>query len=170
MVGTAQCTFRVAVGDKISYLRCSGYLWNNIVSPELSLVLYRKIVCWGGSWRRSCLLWKDKRYLYSSYSLFDHLSGRWLQWMLASFHACGTEPTSQTVVISWCSLLNRSSPPWFRTSSGIPPPPGVLPSFRLAIAPPISSIVGISSRLVLVLCCSKLSRASWSMSPGTLSA
>ena len=39
--------------------------------------------------------------------------------MLASFHACGTEPTSQALVISWCSLLNRLSPPCFHTSAGI---------------------------------------------------
>ena len=40
--------------------------------------------------------------------------------MLASFHACGTEPISQALVISWCSLLNRLSPPCFHTSAGIP--------------------------------------------------
>ena len=83
--------------------------------------------------------------------------------MLASFHACGTEPISQALVISWCSLLNRLSPPCFHTSAGIPSPPGALPSFRLAIALAISSIVGISSRLVLVMRCGMLSRASWSM-------
>ena len=42
--------------------------------------------------------------------------------MLSSFYACGTEPTSQALVISWCSLLNRLSPPCFHTSAGIPPP------------------------------------------------
>ena len=62
--------------------------------------------------------------------------------MLASFYACGTEPISQALVISWCSLLNRLSPPCFHTSAGIPPPPGALPSFRPAIALAISSIVG----------------------------
>ena len=89
--------------------------------------------------------------------------------MLASFHACGTERISQALVISWCSLLNRLSPPCFHTSAGIPSPPGALPSFRPVIALAISSIVGISSRFVLVMRCGMLSRASRSMSPGTLS-
>ena len=47
--------------------------------------------------------------------------------------------TSQTLVISWCSLLNRLSPPCFHTSAGIPYPPGALPSSRPAIALAISS-------------------------------
>ena len=89
--------------------------------------------------------------------------------MLASFHACGTEPTSQALVISWCSLLNRLSPPCFHTSAGIPSPPGALPSFRSANALAMSAMVGISSRFVLVMRWGMLSRASWSMSPGTLS-
>ena len=89
--------------------------------------------------------------------------------MLASFHAYGTELTSQALLISWCSLLNRLSPPCFHTSAGIPTPPGALPSFRQVIALAISAMVGISSRLVLVMRCVMLSRASWSMSPGTLS-
>ena len=46
--------------------------------------------------------------------------------MLASFHASGTEHNSQALVISWCSLLNKLSPPCFHTSAGIPSPPGVI--------------------------------------------
>ena len=80
-----------------------------------------------------------------------------------------TEPTSHALAISWCSLLNRLSPPCFHTSAGIPSPPGALPSFRQAIALAISSMVGISSRLVLVMRCGMLSRAAWFMSPWTLS-
>jgi len=41
--------------------------------------------------------------------------------------------------------------------------------FRLAIALAISSMVGISSRLVLIMRCGMLSRAPWSIWPGTLS-
>ena len=89
--------------------------------------------------------------------------------MLASFHACGTEPSSQALVINWCSLLDRLSPPCFHTSAGIPSPPGALPSFRPAIALAISSMFGISSRHVLVMRCWMLTRASCSMLPGTLS-
>ena len=55
------------------------------------------------------------------------------------------------------------------TSAGIPYPPGALPFFRPAIALDISSMVGKSSRLVLVTRCGMMSRASWSMSPGMLS-
>ena len=76
--------------------------------------------------------------------------------MLASFQACGTYPTSQTLVISWCSLLNRLSPLCFHTSAGIPSPPGALPSFRPAIALANSAKVGMSSRLVLVMRCPRL--------------
>ena len=89
--------------------------------------------------------------------------------MLASFRGCGREPTSQALVITWCSQLNRLSPPCCHTSAGIPSPPGALPSFRSAIALAISVMDGISSRLVLVMRCGMLSRASGSMSPGTLS-
>ena len=89
--------------------------------------------------------------------------------MVASFHACGTEPISQALLISWCSLLNRLSPPYFHISAGIPFPPGALPSFRPAIALAILSMVGISSRHVLVMRCLMLSRSSGSISPGTLS-
>ena len=89
--------------------------------------------------------------------------------MPASFHACGTEPTYQALVISWCRLLNRSSPPCFHASAGIPSHPDALPSFRPAIALAISSMVGISSRHVSVMRCGILSRALWYMSPGTLS-
>ena len=56
----------------------------------------------------------------------------------------------------------------FHTSAGIPSPPDVLPSFKPALALTISAMVRISSRLVLVMRCGMLSRASWSMSPGTL--
>jgi len=79
--------------------------------------------------------------------------------MLATFHACCTNPTSQALVISWCNLLNRLSPPCFHTSAGIPSPPGALPSLRLSIVLTISSTVGISSRLVLIMRCGMLSRA-----------
>ena len=44
-----------------------------------------------------------------------------------------------------------------------------MPSFRPAIALAISAIIAISLRLVLVMRCGMLSRASWSISPGTLS-
>ena len=67
--------------------------------------------------------------------------------------------TFQALVISWCSLQNRLSPPCFHTSAGIPSPPGALPSFRQAIALAISSMVGVSPRLVLVTRCGMLSRA-----------
>ena len=109
VVGPAQCTFLVVVGDKISYPRCSGYL-SHIVSPELPLVL------WVDSLLRRILtkIWKEERFLYSSHSLFDHLDG------YSACIACGTEPISQALVISWCSLLNRLSPPCFHTSAGIP--------------------------------------------------
>ena len=40
--------------------------------------------------------------------------------MLASFPAYGIEPISQILVISWCSLLNRLSPPCFHTTKGMP--------------------------------------------------
>ena len=86
--------------------------------------------------------------------------------VLASFHVCGTEPTSQALMINWCSLLSKLSPPCFHTSAWIPSPPGALPSFRPAIALAISAMVGISSRLVLVMRSGMLSRASWYMSPG----
>ena len=65
--------------------------------------------------------------------------------MLASFHSYGPEPTTQALVISWCSLLNRLSPPCFHTSARIPYLPSALPSFRPAIALGISSMVGIPS-------------------------
>ena len=39
VVGPAQCTFHVVVGDKISYPWYSGCLRSHIVSPELPLVL-----------------------------------------------------------------------------------------------------------------------------------
>ena len=42
-------------------------------------------------------------------------------------------PPSRALVISWCSLLNRLSPPCFHTSAGFPSPPGALPSFTPAI-------------------------------------
>ena len=71
-----------------------------------------------------------------------------------------SEPTSQALVISWCSLLNRLSPPCFHTSVGIPSPPGALSSFRPAIALVISAMVGISLRHVLVMRCGMLPRAS----------
>ena len=47
--------------------------------------------------------------------------------------------------------------------------PDALSSFRVAIALAISAMVGISSRLVLVMHCRMLSRASWFMSPVMLS-
>ena len=70
--------------------------------------------------------------------------------------------------LSWCSLLNILSPPCFHTSAGIIYPPGALPYFRPAIVLAISSMVGISSRHILVMRCGMLFRASWSMYPGTL--
>ena len=88
--------------------------------------------------------------------------------MTASFHACGTEPTSQSLLISWNSQLNILPPSCFHTSAGIPYPPGALPSFRPAIA--LAYKVGISLRLdVLVMQCGMMSITSWSRSPGSLS-
>ena len=84
--------------------------------------------------------------------------------MLAFFHTCGTEPTSQALVISWSSLLNRVSRPCFHISAGIPSSPGALPSFWQVIA-----LIWISSRLVLVMHCGMLPSTSWSKTPGTLS-
>ena len=89
--------------------------------------------------------------------------------MMAFFHACGTKPASQALVISWCSQPNRLSPPCFHTSAGIPSPPGTSPYFRLTIALAISSMVGNLSRHVLLMRCGMLSRASLSMLSGTLS-
>ena len=138
------------------------------VSGTTSRVMWVDNLMRRGSWRISCLLWKEERFFYTSHSLCYHLSCKWLT-MPASFHGCGKKPTYQAMVIIWCSLLNILSPPWFHTSARIPSPPGALPSFKPAIALATSYVVGISSRLILVMRCGMLSTASWYMSPGTLS-
>ena len=54
-----------------------------------------------GSWRRSCLLRKEERLLYSSHSLFGHLSCRWLQSWHPSTLVVQNLVVQKALVISW---------------------------------------------------------------------
>ena len=160
MVGPAQRTFLVAVGEKY-------HIHGDPVTSEATSCLRNYLwcyVCWGGSWRKSCLLWKEERF----HSLLDHLSCRWLQCWHPSMLVVQNLPPRHWWLVSavcWTDCLLRAS----ILLHGIPSPPSALPSFKPASVLAISSMVGISSRLFLVMRCGMLSRASWSMSPGTMS-
>ena len=88
--------------------------------------------------------------------------------MLASFQVCGTWPSTHSLMIHRCSLLDKLAPPYFHTSAGITSPLGAFPSLSLFSALTTLSIDGFSSRAVLTLRFYMFSSTSSSMFPGTL--